>query len=147
MMTVKSLDLSDANAVIQAGISRATEIGSPSTISVVDVGGIVIAQARMDGAALCSVELASNKAYTALSCRLATSFIKTIAQPGGDFYGIANGLGGRAIIFPGGVPISIDGQVVGAVGASGGNGSQDEDVAQAAAKAVSQFMIASGDQS
>jgi len=145
MITVKSLGLSEANLVIQAGISRAKEIGSPSTICVVDVGGTIIAQARMDGSLLCSVELAYNKAYTALSCKLATSFIKTIAQPGGDFYGIANGLGGRAIIFPGGVPISVDSQVVGAVGASGGNGSQDEDVAQTAAKAVSQFMIASGE--
>ena len=146
MITVNSLGLSEANLVIQAGIRRATEIGSPSTVCVVDVGGIVIAQARMDGSLLCSVELAYSKAYTALSCKLATSFIKTIAQPGGDFYGIANGLGGRAIIFPGGVPISVDGQVVGAVGASGGNGNQDEDVAQSAATAVSQFMIASGEQ-
>jgi uncharacterized protein GlcG (DUF336 family) len=137
MITLKSLGLTDANVLIQAGIARANEIGSPSTISVVDVGGTVIAQARMDGASLCSVELAYNKAYTALACRLATSFIKTIAQPGGDFYGIANGLSGRAIIFPGGVPISVDGAVVGAVGASGGNGSQDEEVAQAAAKAIS----------
>jgi uncharacterized protein GlcG (DUF336 family) len=137
MITLKSLGLADANLAIQAGIARATEIGSPSTISVVDIGGTVIAQARMDEASLCSVELAYDKAYTALSCRLATSFIKTIAQPGGDFYGIANGLGGRAIIFPGGVPITVDGQVVGAVGASGGNGTQDEDVAHAAANAIS----------
>lgn len=136
MIALKSLDLADANLVIQAGIARANEIGSPSTIAVVDVGGTVIAQARMDGASLSSVELAYNKAYTAISTRLATSFIATIAQPRGDFYGIANGLGGRAIIFPGGVPITIDGEVVGAVGASGGNGAQDEDVAQTAAKAL-----------
>jgi uncharacterized protein GlcG (DUF336 family) len=136
MITSKSLGLAGANLVIQAGIARATEIGSPSTISVVDIGGTVIAQARMDGASLSSVELAYNKAYTAVACRLSTSFIKTIAQPGGDFYGIANGLGGRAIIFPGGVPITVDGQVVGAVGATGGNGTQDEDVAQAAANAI-----------
>lgn len=137
MLTIKSLGLAEANKVIEAGIARASAINSPSTVCVVDVGGTVIAQARMDGAALCSVELASNKAYTAIACRLATSFIKTIAQPGGDFYGIANGLRGRAIVFPGGVPISVDGEVVGAVGASGGNGSQDEDVAQAAANALS----------
>jgi uncharacterized protein GlcG (DUF336 family) len=136
MITVNSLGLDEANRVIAAGVARATQINSPSTICVVDVGGTVIAQARMDGALLCSVELAYDKAYTALSCKLATSFIKTIAQPGGDFYGIANGLGGRAIIFPGGVPISVDGAVVGAVGASGGNGTQDEDVAQTAAKAI-----------
>jgi uncharacterized protein GlcG (DUF336 family) len=136
MITIKSLDLAEANRVIEAGIARATAIGSPSTISVVDPGGTVIAQARMDGALLCSVELAYEKAYTAIATRLSTSFIKTIAQPGGDFYGIANGLGGRAIIFNGGVPITVDGQVVGAVGASGGNGTQDEDVAQAAAQAI-----------
>src|SRR6201991_4345013 len=137
MITVKSLGLADANLVIQAGIARAAKIGSPSTIAVVDVGGTVVAQARMDGASLSSVALAYNKAYTSLSCRLATSEITKVAQPGGDFYGIANGLDGRAIIFPGGVPIRIDGQVVGAVGASGGNGAQDEDVARAAANGLS----------
>jgi uncharacterized protein GlcG (DUF336 family) len=137
MITVKTLSLADANRVIQAGIAHANKIGSPSTIAVVDVGGSVVAQARMDGASLSSVELAYNKAYTSLSCRLATSEITKIAQPGGDFYGIANGLGGRAIIFPGGIPIKSDGLVVGAVGASGGNGGQDEEVAHAAATGLS----------
>src|ERR1051326_5946336 len=117
MISLKSLNLAEANLVIQAGIARANQIGSPSTISVVDVGGTIIAQARMDGASLSSVELAYNKAYTSLSCRMATSEITKIAQPGGDFYGIANGLSGRAIIFPGGVPIVVNGDVVGAVGA------------------------------
>jgi uncharacterized protein GlcG (DUF336 family) len=137
MITVKTLGLSDANIVIQAGIGRANAIHSPSTIAVVDVGGTIVAQARMDGASLSSVVLAYNKAYTSLSCRMPTSAITKIAQPGGDFYGIANGLGGRAIIFPGGIPIQIDGEVVGAVGASGGNGVQDEDVARAAASSLS----------
>ena len=136
MITFKSLGLADANLIIQAGIARANKIGSPSTIAVVDAGGTVIAQARMDGASLSSVALAYNKAYTSLSCRMPTSEITKIAQPGGDFYGIANGLGGRAIIFPGGIAIEIEGQVVGAVGASGGNGSQDEDVARAAGRSL-----------
>jgi len=137
MITVKSLGLEDANRIIEKGIAHASRIGSPSTIAVVDVGGVVVAQARMNGASLSSVALAYNKAYTSLSCRLATSDITKIAQPGGDFYGIANGLNGRAIIFPGGVPIKVDGQVVGAVGASGGNGAQDDEVARAAASGVS----------
>jgi uncharacterized protein GlcG (DUF336 family) len=135
--TVKSLDLEDANRMIRAGIIQAKKIGSPTTISVVDVGGTVVAQARMDGASLSSVALAYNKAYTSLSCRMATSAITKIAQPGGDFYGIANGLGGRAIIFPGGIPVEVEGQVVGAVGASGGDGDQDEQVARAAAAGFS----------
>jgi uncharacterized protein GlcG (DUF336 family) len=137
MISLQSLGLEEANLIIQAGIDRAKQIKSPSTICVVDAGGTTIAQARMDGASLSSVELAYNKAYTSVSTRLATSFITTIAQPGGDFYGIANGLSGRAIIFAGGVPIVVNGEVVGAVGASGGNGAQDEDVARAAATALS----------
>lgn len=137
MIAVNSLGLEDANRIIQAGIAHAGKIGSPSTITVVDAGGTVVMQARMDGASLSSVALAYNKAYTSLSCRLATSEITKIAQPGGDFYGIANGLGGRAIIFPGGIPIRVDGQVVGAVGASGGNGAQDEEVARTAANSLS----------
>jgi uncharacterized protein GlcG (DUF336 family) len=137
MIPIKSLGLIEANLLIQAGIARAVEIGSPSTIAVVDVGGAIVAQARMDGASLSSVALAYNKAYTSLSCRMPTSEITKIAQPGGDFYGIANGLGGRAIIFPGGVPIEVDGEVVCAVGASGGNGAQDEQVARAAATSLS----------
>lgn len=137
MMTVKSLGLADANRMLQAGIAHANKIRSPSTIAVVDVGGAIVAQARMDGASLSSVLLAYNKAYTSLSCRMATSEITKIAQPGGDFYGIANGLGGRAIIFPGGIPIEIEGQIAGAVGASGGNGAQDEEVARAAATGFS----------
>lgn len=137
MLTVKSLGLAEANQAIAEGVARAAAIGSPSTISVVDAGGTIVAQARMDGASLSSVALAYDKAYTSLSCRLATSDITKIAQPGGDFYGIANGLGGRAIIFPGGVPIFMDGQVVGAVGASGGDGAQDEDVARCAAACLS----------
>jgi uncharacterized protein GlcG (DUF336 family) len=137
MITVKSLGLAEANRIIERGIAHARSIGSPSTLAVVDAGGTVIAQARMDGASLSSVVLAYNKAYTSVSCRLATSDITKIAQPGGDFYGIANGLNGRAIIFPGGVPIRVDGEVVGAVGASGGNGAQDDEVARAAAGALS----------
>lgn len=136
MNSLQTLGLADACKIIQAGMERASQIGSPSTFVVVDVGGTVIAQARMDGARLASAQLANDKAYTALSCQLATSFIATIAQPGGEFYGIANGLGGRAIIFPGGVPVIVDGAVVGAVGASGGTGEQGEDVARAAVAAI-----------
>ena len=136
MIALKTLSLAEANLIIHAGIARATAIASPSTIAVVDAGGTVIAQARMDGASLSSVELAYNKAYTSLSCRMSTGDISKIAQPGGDFYGIANGLGGRAIIFPGGVPVFADGRVIGAVGASGGNGAQDEEVARAAANGL-----------
>lgn len=52
---------------------------------------------------------------------------------GDQFFGIHNSNGGRIIIFGGGVPLANDGQVVGAVGVSGGTGEQDQTVAEAAA--------------
>ncbi len=61
-----------------------------------------------------------------------TSTTNTIAQPGGDFYGIANGLNGRAIIFAGGRRLEADGQVIGAVGSERRQRRQDEDEAPAA---------------
>jgi uncharacterized protein GlcG (DUF336 family) len=121
LITVKTIGLADANQVIQAGIARAIEIGSPSTFTVVDVGGTVIAQARMDGARLASAELAYNKAYTALATQLETAVLGSVAQPGSEFFGIANALGGRVIVFAGGMPIIVDSEVV---GASGGTGEQ-----------------------
>jgi uncharacterized protein GlcG (DUF336 family) len=86
----------------------------------------------MDGARLASAELAYNKAYTALATQLETAVLGSVAQPGSEFFGIANALGGRVIVFAGGMPIIVDSKVVGAVGASGGTGEQDEDVARAA---------------
>ena len=55
------------------------------------------------------------------------------AQPGGQFYGIQDSNLGRVMIFAGGVPLTVDGTVVGAVGVSGGTGDQDQAVAAAAA--------------
>lgn len=137
MITINSLGLAEANLVIQAGIARANKLGSLSAIFVVDVDGTIGAQARMDGASLSSAVLSYNKTYRSLSCRMAASEITEIAQPGGNFYGIANGPDGRATIFPGGIPIEVEGKVVGAVGASGGNVAQDEEVARAAAGSLS----------
>jgi uncharacterized protein GlcG (DUF336 family) len=141
MITVKTLSLDDAKTIIEAGKAHAKKIGVPSTLCVVDISGTVIAQERMDGASLSSVELANNKAYTASSLRMSTSAIGAIAKPGDPFFGIANGLGGRAIVFAGGLPIQVDGQVVGALGSSGGTGEQDEEVAKTAVSSFSGAIL------
>jgi uncharacterized protein GlcG (DUF336 family) len=135
MINVKSLGLDDAKAIISAGQAHAEKIGVPSTICVVDPAGTVIAQERMDGATVSSVELAYDKSYTAGSIGMPTAAIGEIAKPGDPFYGIANGLGGRAVVFAGGLPLRADDELVGAVGSSGGTGDQDAEVAQAAAAA------------
>ncbi len=66
---------------------------------------------------------------------IATKDLAENAQPGKQFYGIQGSNQGRVMIFAGGIPLRQDGQVVGAVGVSGGSGEQDQTVAEAAAAA------------
>ena len=133
--TVASISLADARRVIAAGEAAATELGQPSNIAVVDAGGNLVAHIRMDGAWLGSIDISINKAFTARAFDISTKGLAALAAPGEQFYGINVSNGGRVMIFAGGEPLKVDGQVVGAVGVSGGTGEQDQFVADAAVKA------------
>lgn len=136
-MTIQqeSVSFDDARRVISAGEGKAREIQSPSNIAVVDAGGNLVAHIRMDHAWIGSVDIAINKAFTARAFDTPTDALAENAQPGTQFYGIQESNNGRVMIFAGGVPLQRDGQVVGAVGVSGGTGEQDQSVVEAAAKA------------
>lgn len=136
MRAIQSLDLADARRMIDAGIAEATNIGSPSNIAVVDAGGHLIAHVRMDGAWMGSVDISINKAWTACAFDIETGELGDASQPGKDFYGIQNSNAGKVMIFAGGIPIKVAGQVVGAVGISGGTGKQDQQIAEAAAAGI-----------
>jgi uncharacterized protein GlcG (DUF336 family) len=125
-----------AHRVIAAAEARAAEMDVPMVIAVCDESGVLKAFSRMDGAALLSVQIAQDKAYTSVGFGMSTDgwhgFIK-------DDPPLADGaVGGidRLVIFGGGYPIKIDEQVVGAIGVSGGHYSQDMEVAQAGLQAV-----------
>jgi uncharacterized protein GlcG (DUF336 family) len=130
-----TVSLEDARRVIAAGEECARDIGQPQNIAVVDAGGNLVAHVRMDGAWIGSVDIAINKAFTARAFDLPTADLADQSQPGGQFYGIQESNKGRVMIFAGGVPLERDGEVVGAVGVSGGDGEQDKKVAEAAAAA------------
>jgi uncharacterized protein GlcG (DUF336 family) len=89
----------------------------------------------MDGAWIGSIDISINKAFTARAFDLATAQLATNSQPGQQFFGIHASNHGRIMIFAGGVPLRRNGSVIGAVGVSGGSGSQDEAVANAGAAA------------
>ena len=129
------IKLADARKITAAAEKKAAEIGQPMNIAVVDSGGNLIAHERMDGAWIGSVDVSINKAFTARAFDIATDALAPNAQPGQQFYGIDGSNGGRIMIFAGGVPLVVDGEVVGAVGVSGGDGQQDQTVAEAAARA------------
>src|SRR6187200_2239599 len=133
--TQKTVSLEDARRVTAAGEERAREIGQPQNIAVVDAGGNLVAHIRMDGAWIGSVDIAINKAFTARAFDLPTADLAADSQPGGQYYGIQESNNGRVTIFAGGIPLERDGQIVGAVGVSGGDGKQDTAVAEAAAAA------------
>ncbi|MDH5134282.1 MULTISPECIES: GlcG/HbpS family heme-binding protein [unclassified Microbacterium] len=127
--------MDDAKRVIAAAEAESSTQGQPSNIAVVDAGGNLVAHVRMDGAWLGSIDISINKAFTARAFDTATKDLGDLAQPGEQFYGINASNNGRVMIFAGGIPLERDGQVVGAVGVSGGTGVQDQAVAEAAASA------------
>ncbi len=130
------LTLSDARRIIAAAEAQAAQIGQPMNIAVVDAGGNLIAHVRMDGAWIGSIDISINKAFTARAFDISTKDLGDNSQPGQQFYGIHASNGGRIMIFAGGLPLKQGGQVVGAIGVSGGSGEQDQAVAEAGAAAL-----------
>jgi uncharacterized protein GlcG (DUF336 family) len=127
-----SVTLEGARRAISAGERKATELEVPYNIAVVDAGGGLIAHARMDGAWLGSVEIAIDKAWTARAFDMTTEALSHLAQEGQQGFGINTTNRCRVVIFGGGVPITADGKVIGAVGTRGGSFEQDIEVAHAA---------------
>ena len=120
-----------ARRMIGAAEAKAAEIGVPMNIAVVDESGVLKAFSRMDGAALLSVAIAQDKAYTAVGFGMPThawhDFIKDDPPLAA---GAPSGID-RLVIFGGGYPITVGGSVVGAIGVSGGHYTQDQEVAEA----------------
>lgn len=126
-----SVSTESAHRMIAAAEAKAREIGVPMVIAVCDESGVLKAFSRMDGAALLSVQVAQDKAYTAVGFGLSTEgwhdFIKD------DPPLAAGAVGGidRLVIFGGGYSLKAGDQVVGAIGVSGGHYTQDMEVAKA----------------
>jgi uncharacterized protein GlcG (DUF336 family) len=129
---ISSLDLADARRIIGAGERKATEMGIPYNLAVADAGGGLVAHVRMDGAWLGSVDIAIDKAWTARAFDASTEDLAHLTQTGQPGFGLNTTNDSRVVIFGGGIPIKVNGIVIGAVGASGGSVEQDVAVARAA---------------
>lgn len=126
-----SISAEAAQAVIAASVAEAKERGAAFVIVVVDESGVVKASLRMDGAPLLSVQVATDKAYTAAGFGMQTDqWFDFIDGDGPLRLGAAAGID-RLVIFGGGYPLKSGEQVVGAVGVSGGHWSDDMEVAKA----------------
>ncbi len=127
--------LADARKVIAAAEKKAQEMKQPMNIAVVDEGGNLVSHVRMDGAWIGSIDISINKAFTARAFDISTKELAANSQPGDQFFGIHVSNRGRIMIFAGGIPLKRAGEIVGAIGVSGGSGEQDQTVAEAGAAA------------
>jgi uncharacterized protein GlcG (DUF336 family) len=137
MLTINRLDIADARIIIEGARAKAEAMGVPMCIAITDESGNLIAFERMDGGKVTSITIAIDKSYTASAAKKATHEYGAASQPGAPAYGIASAIGGRLMVVGGGLPISVDGAVVGGIGVSSGTPAQDTEVAQAA---IDQFL-------
>jgi uncharacterized protein GlcG (DUF336 family) len=130
------ITLAQAQALVDAAQQKAAEIDTLMNIAVVDAGGNLKAFARMDGAWLGSIDISMRKARTARFFDMNTGDIGALSQPGGPLYNIEVSNTGL-ITFPGGIPLKLNGEVVGGIGVSGSSVEDDHTVAEAGANALS----------
>jgi glc operon protein GlcG len=131
------LTLEGARAVLAAAERRAEELGAAMDIAVVDDGGHLLVFERMDGAKPSSIGIALVKAQAAALRRAPTGPAMSGDQVNLPIaLGLATASPAQQIPIRGGVPLIVDGQVAGAVGASGGTEDQDFDAARAGAAAL-----------
>jgi uncharacterized protein GlcG (DUF336 family) len=124
------LTIDGAMKLLQAAMAKAREMNVPQCICVVDAGGHLMTMARMDGAFALSIDTALRKAQTAAAYGAPTGDIAA-----GIDIKLAIATEGRRINLPGGLPVIVDGHIVGGIGVGSGTGEQDKEVAKAALSA------------
>jgi len=126
------ISLDRAQAAINAAVAESKKRGWKMNVAVVDSGGNLVSFARMDGAQLASVAISEHKARAAATFRRETKLFENGINSGNTYLVTLDGVIGSR----GGIPLVVDGKLVGAIGCSGGTGSQDEVVCKVGAETV-----------
>ena len=132
MIDIKRISRSEAEIITKGAEKKASEIEIPMCIAVCDESGNLVSFVRMDKAKVTSIDIAIDKAYTASASKKQTLDYSSTAIPGKPAFGINTTNSSRFIIIGGGIPISIEGEVIGGIGVSGGLAEEDQEVAKAA---------------
>jgi uncharacterized protein GlcG (DUF336 family) len=139
VFTKPSISRHTAMAVVDAAVAKATDLGVPQVVAVLDESGLLKAFCRMDGAALVAIEVAQNKAFTALYGLSSEGLFHAIKGDPALLTSMPQVP--RLTLIGGGLPIAVDNVVVGAIGVSGGTVEQDIECAQAALRALEPATI------
>ena len=132
MLEVKRLSWDEAKILLDGAVASSHDIKVPMCIAVADESGNLIEFARMDGGKVSSISIAIDKAFTAAAARRGTHIYNQLCVPGQPTFGIHVTNGGHFSIIGGGLPVTLQGAVVGGIGVSSGTAEQDQVVAEAA---------------
>lgn len=141
MLTINRLSRAEAEILIAGAVAKSDEMGIPMCIAVTDESGHLIAFDRMDGGKISSISIAIDKAFTGAVARKGTHVYNQLCQPGQPTFGIHITNGGHFSIIGGGLPVTVDGAIVGGIGISSGTAHEDQIVAEAA---VAHFHAVTG---
>lgn len=130
--TALRLTYEGAQVLLTAATAYAGKMGVPQCIAVVDDGCNLLAFARMDGARVLSIKSAQRKAMTAAATGKPTGNIHQDIE-----LKLAIATDGAMVNLMGGLPVIVDGQVIGGIGVGSGTGEQDREVANAALRTFS----------
>lgn len=145
MKSKSYLNLEIAKVLIESVEKQALQNGTPVVIAIANEWGCPIAVHFMDGALPASYDIAVNKAFTSSTVRLSTEHIRELSKDGGELFGIINTNNNKIVAFPGGFPLEVNSQVIGAIGVSGGTADYDNKLAflgKEIYKEVAKWLIA-----
>jgi uncharacterized protein GlcG (DUF336 family) len=121
-----------AAKALEAGARKCQELKEPSALAIVDAGGHLVAFLRVDNSAISTLKIAQGKAYTAACLRSPTHQWMDLVQPGAALYGLEHTSAAQPyIFFGGGLPVFDGGEIIGAVGVSGGPAEVDIEIGNA----------------
>lgn len=126
MADVSNMTLDMALALAETVRKKASEIGVKAVVAIADRGAHPVLVQCMDDSYIASYDIALNKAYTCVSLKMPTWKLSELAKPGSSLYGIQFTNQGKIVIFGGGEPLyNRKGEIIGAIGVSGGSESED----------------------
>lgn len=131
MLTIRRLSLAEAQILIDGAALKAEEIKVPMCIAIADESGQLVKFDRMDGGKISSISIAIDKAFTGAAARRGTHVYNELCVPGKPTFGIHVTNGGHFSVIGGGLPVRVEGEIVGGIGVSSGSAEQDQICAEA----------------
>ena len=132
MLIIQRLSVEEAGILLAGAAEKAKEMNIPMCTAVCDESGHLIKFDRMDGGKVSSTSIAIDKAFTGAVARKGTHVYNELCQPGKPTFGIHVTNGGHFSIIGGGLPVTVDGHIVGGIGVSSGTAHEDQICAEAA---------------